>query len=99
MYNLGVKHVTCLDIGDEWKGELSKILSKYKIPTGFCDFVSGTTTELPFSDETFDFVASNGVLMHLETVDMASVAIKELSRVARGGGAFTHTSALTIPVL
>ena len=86
MFNLGAKKVTCLDIGEEWKLELSKILLQKKIPDGFCDFISGSTTRMPFKDESFDFVASNGVLMHLETIEMADEAIAELSRVAKKGG-------------
>ncbi len=86
MYNLGVKHVTCLDIGEDWKPELAKILNQHNIPVDFCNYVSGSTTDLPFANESFDFVASNGVLMHLETVEMAELAINELSRVTRKGG-------------
>ena len=86
MYNLGVNHVTCLDIGEDWKPELAKILNQHNIPIDFCDYVSGSTTDLPFDNEAFDFVASNGVIMHLETVEMAELAINELSRVARRGG-------------
>jgi predicted RNA methylase len=36
MFNLGAKNVTCLDIGEEWKQELSKILHQKKIPDGLC---------------------------------------------------------------
>lgn len=86
MYNLGAKHVTCLDIGEDWKPELAKILSQHNIPLDFCDYVSGSTIDLPFANENFDFVASNGVIMHLETVEMAELAVNELSRVARTGG-------------
>ncbi|MFM8719357.1 MAG: class I SAM-dependent methyltransferase, partial [Chthoniobacterales bacterium] len=83
MYNLGAKSVTCLDIGEEWKEEIEKVLHKNKIPRGFCVFQSGSTTDIPFPDETFDFVVSYGVLMHLETIELASTGISELARVAR----------------
>ena len=86
MYNLGAKRVTCLDIGEEWKEDLEKILYRHKIPNGFCKYHSGSTIDIPFSDETFDFVVSYGVIMHLETIEMAAKAIKELSRVTKNPG-------------
>ena len=69
MFRLGARHVTCLDIGDDWKDEMEKVLMDNEIPKEFCDFVDGSTTDLPFSEGSFDFVASNGVIMHLETVE------------------------------
>jgi SAM-dependent methyltransferase len=86
MYNLGALSVTCLDIGDEWKPELEKVIREYKVHEGFCDLISGSTVSLPFDSESFDFVASNGVIMHLETVEMASEALSELARVTKKGG-------------
>ena len=92
MYNLGADHVTCLAIGDEWQDELARVMKKWNIPSDFCDFVSGSTLVLPFEDESYDFVASNGVLMHLETPEMATLALRELSRVTRsqGGVLYAH---------
>jgi ubiquinone/menaquinone biosynthesis C-methylase UbiE len=43
---------------------------------------------MPFKDESFVFVASNGVLMHLETIEMADEAIAELTRVTKKEGQF-----------
>jgi SAM-dependent methyltransferase len=86
MYNLGAKHVTCLDIGEEWKEEIDKVLFKNKIPSGFCKYQSGSTIDIPFADETFDFVVSYGVIMHLETTEMAGKAISELTRVTKMPG-------------
>ena len=86
MHHLGAGRVTCLDIGADWQQELRKIVAKHNVPDGFIECIEGTTTNLPFPDESFDFVASNGVIMHLETVEMAKTALAELSRVARKGG-------------
>jgi ubiquinone/menaquinone biosynthesis C-methylase UbiE len=58
----------------------------YGIAEDEFSFVEGSTTRLPFDDESFDFVASNGVIMHLETEDLASQALRELSRVTKKGG-------------
>ena len=86
MHALGARKVTCLDIGTDWQPELEKIVLKHGVPEGFCEMVEGSTTSLPFGDEAFDFVASNGVLMHLESIEMAKTALRELARVTVGGG-------------
>jgi SAM-dependent methyltransferase len=86
MHALGARKVTCLDIGADWQPELRKIVEKYGVPADFIECTAGTTTDLPFEDNSFDFVASNGVLMHLETVEMARTALGELIRVAKSGG-------------
>jgi ubiquinone/menaquinone biosynthesis C-methylase UbiE len=86
MHSLGARKITCLDIGTSWQNDLRDILAKHDVPSDFFECVDGNATMLPFSDGTFDFVASNGVLMHLETVDLAEVAIREMSRVTVNGG-------------
>lgn len=86
MHKLGAKKITCLDLGTEWMPELKSILSKYEVPQEKIECVDGSTTELPFENDVFDFVASNGVIMHLESVDQAKLALKELARVTRPGG-------------
>ena len=87
MHALGARKVTCLDIGTDWQPELKKIVLKHGVPENFCAMVEGSTTRLPFDDEAFDFVTSNGVLMHLESIEMAKTALSELARVTVGGGA------------
>ena len=86
MHALGARKVTCLDIGTDWQPELKKIVLKHGVPENFCAMVEGSTTRLPFDDEAFDFVTSNGVLMHLESIEMAKTALSELARVTVGGG-------------
>jgi len=86
MHRLGASKVTCLDIGTDWQQELRKIITKHNVPCDFIECIEGTTISLPFPDESFDFVASNGVLMHLQNLEMAKCALVELSRVARVGG-------------
>jgi ubiquinone/menaquinone biosynthesis C-methylase UbiE len=48
------------------------------------EFVEGNVHELPFEDESFDFVLSNGVLHHTTSI---SKGLSELARVMRSGGA------------
>lgn len=86
MYTLGASHVTCLDIGDEWIMPFKTAMAARKIPENFYECVAGSTTELPFQDKSFDFVASNGVLMHLSDVPQAEIALAELARVTKSGG-------------
>ena len=86
MKNLGVKKVTCLDIGSEWIPELKKVLETHCCGPDFAEYVPGSATDLPFPDDTFDLVCSNGVIMHLETVELAETALIELARVVKPGG-------------
>jgi ubiquinone/menaquinone biosynthesis C-methylase UbiE len=86
MHKLGVGKITCLDLGEDWIPELRKVTEKYSIPSEKIDFVAGSTNDLPFEDGTFDLVISNGVLMHLETVELAEKALAELTRVTVPGG-------------
>lgn len=87
MYRLGAGHVTCMDIGKKWIPELKRVMKKYKIPKNFTSFIDGSTTRIPAKDKSFDFVCSNGVLMHLNSMESAGKAIKELVRVCKPGGA------------
>ena len=85
---LGVSHVTCLDLGKEWIPLLRSALEKYDINNDTVSYVSGSTTNLPFEDESFDMVCSNGVLMHLSDMAEIKKAFAELTRVTKRGGWF-----------
>jgi SAM-dependent methyltransferase len=84
MFDLGATHVTCVDIGTGWMPELQSALDGLGVPRSFYTMVSGSAVSLPFPDASFDFVASNGVLMHLESVDAAERAFAEHSRICAG---------------
>lgn len=81
-----VSQQTCLDLGKEWINPLKSKLNSLDVPLDNFSFVPGSTDKLPFDDETFDFVASNGVLVHLHDIEQAEIAMKELTRVLKKGG-------------
>lgn len=86
MCDLGCKSVTCLDIGEEWQPVLEDALISLDIPKTFYSFCSGSVTSIPLPDESFDFVCSNGVIMHLDGIEEAEKAISEMGRVTKKGG-------------
>lgn len=78
---LGFKEVVGLDYSKEGIA-FAKDRLKASNMEGI-SFRCGTVLDLPFSDESFDFVFSNGVLHH--TADMVK-GIRELLRVLKVGG-------------
>jgi len=50
-------------------------------------FESANVIDLPFEDESFDFVCCHGVLLHLADFEQVDMAFSELSRVLKKGGA------------
>jgi ubiquinone/menaquinone biosynthesis C-methylase UbiE len=83
---LGVGHITAMDLGTEWMAPLKGALHKHGVPESRVTMLSASTDDLPFEDEQFDFVFSNGVLMHLYDMEQINRAFAELSRVTRPGG-------------
>jgi ubiquinone/menaquinone biosynthesis C-methylase UbiE len=86
MLDYGVNKITCLDLGEDWIPHLKDSLIKKNADMSRVEFVSGSTTDLPFEDEKFDMVFSNGVIMHLVDIGEIESAFKELSRVTKKGG-------------
>lgn len=86
MHRYGAAHITCLELGNDWQKPLRSITRSNGVPDDFMTLVAGSTVELPFDDSVFDFVASNGVLIHLASVPEARAAFIELARVTRAEG-------------
>ena len=86
MIDLGAAHVTCLDIETEWMDELEAALTSLGVSRDRYTMVAGSAIDLPFDNDSFDFVASNGVIMHLSGVDLAERAFDEMARVTKPGG-------------
>jgi SAM-dependent methyltransferase len=49
-------------------------------------FLQGSVTSLPFQDQSFDWVASSGVLTCLPTSQAASQSLQEFNRILKPGG-------------
>jgi ubiquinone/menaquinone biosynthesis C-methylase UbiE len=82
----GTDSITCLDLGKEWIPPLKSVLKENNIPLEVFDFISGSTDKLPFPDNYFDIVFSNGVLMHLTNMKQIERAWRELARVTKSKG-------------
>jgi len=78
---LGAGHVTGLDISRIGIDDARKRVLQANIPD--VEFQVGNILQIPFPDNSFDIVFSNGVLHH--TVDWQS-GIREIVRVLRPGG-------------
>lgn len=76
--SLGVERVTGIDISPNSIDFANKMNSFEAV-----NFVQGSVLELPFEDESFDFVFSNGVLHHTLSTEKG---LQELFRVLKPGG-------------
>jgi len=85
-HDFGCEDLTGIDLGDEYINVASKNLIKHGVPETMFKLLSGSVDELPFNDESFDFVCCHGVLLHLANIDQAKRAFGELARVTRRGG-------------
>lgn len=82
LINLGAKKVTCIDLSESAISFAKRQAEK----AGFSEkmeFQTSSVCEMPFQDNSFDFVWSNGVVHH--TTDYVG-AIKEFYRVLKPGG-------------
>jgi len=84
--DLGANSITCLDIGNDWQGLLSTALESLNVDRSKFTFVGASCVELPFDDNSFDYVGAFGVLMHLETMEMINQSVREMNRVVKPSG-------------
>ncbi|MCP3924048.1 MAG: class I SAM-dependent methyltransferase [Desulfobacterales bacterium] len=78
---LGLGDVTGMDMSDTGLANARKRIEEHNIDG--VNFKKGNVLDIPFEDETFDFVWSSGVLHH--TTDMQK-GVNELLRVMKTGG-------------
>lgn len=78
---LGAKHCTGIDFSDIGIEDAKKRVSHAGISD--VEFIKGSVLDMPFTDESFDIVYSNGVLHHTENWQKG---IEEQLRVLKKGG-------------
>lgn len=76
----GARSVSGVDLNERWRDDLEVRLKKYDVPL---DIRIGNVLELPWSDNSFDYVHSYGVMHH--TTDWRK-GLAEMARVLRPGG-------------
>jgi ubiquinone/menaquinone biosynthesis C-methylase UbiE len=78
---LGAQTLYGVDVGDNWIPNASRELNR----EGISDFTlqPGNVLNLPFQDNSFDFVACNGVLLHLENKQEIEKGFEECARVSK----------------
>jgi ubiquinone/menaquinone biosynthesis C-methylase UbiE len=91
LHKLGCARVTGTDLGTDWIEPLHSNLAKEGIPPSAYHLQEGSVTALPFADGSFDFVAINGVLIHLECMDDIAKGFTEGARITKPGG-YYYTS-------
>jgi ubiquinone/menaquinone biosynthesis C-methylase UbiE len=88
------KSCTGVDVSQK----MVELAGKYNADRPNCSFLTSTTPNLPFHDETFDFVFTTLVLQHLPTQQMILNFISEFFRVAKVGGAVVFQLPIAVPL-
>jgi len=85
-HDFGCIDLTGVELGEDFKKGLRPILDDHSIPVEHYNLVNGSVLDLPFADESFDFVCCHGVLPHLANKQEFYRGFKELSRMTKKGG-------------
>lgn len=83
---LGCRKIHACDIGTDWIPKLADNLKKRGVPESQFELRDGNVLNLPYEDESFDFVAVNGVLVHLKDMNEIESGFVEGVRVCKKGG-------------
>lgn len=83
---LGCKKIYACDIGTDWIPKLAEHLKNKGVPASQFELRDGNVLDLPYESESFDFVAVNGVLVHLKDMDEIERGFVEGVRVCKNGG-------------
>lgn len=83
----GISKFYGVDIGNEWMDGLAQNISEY----GEFELKEGSVLDIPYNDNSFDFVSINGVLIHLANLDEVNKGFNEGARVCKSGG-YYYTS-------
>lgn len=85
-HDFGCTDLTGLELGDEFKKDITDSLLRYNNPKEHFKLVSGSVLDLPFEDNSFDFVSCHGVLLHLNDLDEVKKGFAELTRICKRNG-------------
>ena len=91
LIHLGFGKVTGIDLGESWIEKLSSSLYSKGVNKENFELCSGSVLSIPYPDEYFDFVAINGVLVHLDSMEEILKGFSEGARVCKKGGYFFTT--------
>lgn len=84
MAQMGAKKVTAIDLGGESLNYFRQVVDRYGLKN--VEIIQHDVTDLsPWESDSYDFVASNGVLHHTENCDGG---IREHFRITKSGGIF-----------
>lgn len=86
MHDFGCRDLTGIDLGTDFIPVAQTSLERHGVPKDQVRLLSASVDDLPFEDESFDFVCCHGVLIHLADFDQIERAFSELARVTRRGG-------------
>ncbi|OUR98826.1 hypothetical protein A9Q84_05280 [Halobacteriovorax marinus] len=85
---LKVKKSYGIDIATDWMDSLTASLEGQNIGKEKYELSTGNHLSIPFEDNRFDMVFSNGILIHLPTLEDIKAGFKEASRVCKKDGYF-----------
>src|SRR3989344_4720388 len=71
MMKAGAREVTGIDFSEDSIEFADNISKKLNLDKDKIKYITSSVYELPFEDETFDFIIQNGVFHHLENIDKA----------------------------
>jgi ubiquinone/menaquinone biosynthesis C-methylase UbiE len=86
LLQLGVDKCAAVDIGSEWIEPLSANIAKAGYGRERVELKAGSVTQVPYPEQSFDFVSVNGVLIHLEDMDQIEAGFMDAARVTAKNG-------------
>jgi SAM-dependent methyltransferase len=81
---LGCRDITGVELGDDFIAPTQAVLQRYGVLKA--SLLPGDVLDLPLEDESFDFVACHGVLVHLASMEEVRRGFSELARITKPGG-------------
>lgn len=88
LHELNAKKIVGIDIEDNWIDKLKASLTGQKVDLNKVELKQGDHLDIPYENNQFDMVFSNGILIHLESLDHIKAGFKEAARVCKKDGYF-----------